>query len=507
VRPSGGSAASREGGPFPEGARRRDDDLHAALAVADAVLLEGYLLYPYRRSSAKNHVRWQFGVLLPPAWARSHGLDDESVAGSAESWWQQTECLLEPGGAAGLRVRLRFLQVQHRSVDEATREAERPADHANRVDHADDVDHRVEMSATYRPVDELHVGERLEVAFDEAVPQDVDLEVPIDALVGHLIGQECPIEFDVRGGDDVQTVLDDAGTIAGRLVRHRLPVAVRVHLRAERCDTPFPLLRLRIRVENAGAGTDPKAPRSEALRSSLVATHVVLVAPPSGRFLSLLDPPEWAAEAARACRNVHTFPVLAGERDGDDVVLSAPIILDDHPRIAPESPGDLHDAGEIDEILTLRTLTLTDDEKREARATDARAAAIVDRVDDLPPEIMERLHGAVRSLRPAPGSGQASPTVVVAGFVLGTGSRVRLWPRRRGTDAHDMFLEGRTATVAEVLLDVDGSRFLAVTVDDDPGAELHQWYGRLRHFRPEEVQPLPDPTAAASPTAVGGERP
>jgi len=166
------------------------------------------------------------------------------------------------------------------------------------------------------------------------------------------------------------------------------------------------------------------------------------------------------------------------------VVLSSPIILYDHPRVAPESPGDLHDATEIDEILSLRTLTLTDAEKREARATDPRAAAILDRVETMPPAVLAGLHGTIRE------RGPEGETVVVAGTRLGAGSRLRLRPRKRGTDAHDLFLDGRTARVEEVLVDVDGSRFLAVTVDDDPGAELHQWYGRLRHFRPDEVEPL-----------------
>jgi hypothetical protein len=80
-------------------------------------------------------------------------------------------------------------------------------------------------------------------------------------------------------------------------------------------------------------------------------------------------------------------------------MLSSPITLYDWPQIAPESPGDLFDATEIDEILILRTMTLTDEEKAEARATDPRAAAIIDRVDDMPQEIMDRLHGAVRYLR------------------------------------------------------------------------------------------------------------
>ena len=53
-----------------------------------------------------------------------------------------------------------------------------------------------------------------------------------------------------------------------------------------------------------------------------------------------------------------------------------------------------------------------------------------------------------------------------------------------------MFLEGRTARVEAVLLDVDDDRHVAVMLDDDPGADLHQWYGRYHYFAPDEVVPL-----------------
>ena len=91
----------------------------AARAVADAVLYEGYLLYPYRKSSGKNRVRWQFGVVAPRAWVEADGPVAPTVAGSADTWCQRTECLLEGRGAARLRVRLRFLQLQHRAVRDA----------------------------------------------------------------------------------------------------------------------------------------------------------------------------------------------------------------------------------------------------------------------------------------------------------------------------------------------------------------------------------------------------
>jgi hypothetical protein len=213
--------------------------------------------------------------------------------------------------------------------------------------------------------------------------------------------------------------------------------------------------------------------------------------------------------------------VLIGEEGRRDAMLSSPIILYDHPTIAPESPGDLFDATEIDEILTLRTMALTEDEKREARATDERAAAIIDRVDNMPPELLERLHGAVRYLQGVEGAKTGAPEpdsplstapgptpelvpwwdpgadrtvspetdgVVVAGVTVAKGSRVRLRPGQRA-DAQDMFLAGRLATVEAVFLDVDGNRHLAVTLDEDPAADLQRWHGRYLYFAPDEVEP------------------
>jgi hypothetical protein len=174
--------------------------------------------------------------------------------------------------------------------------------------------------------------------------------------------------------------------------------------------------------------------------------------------------------------------------------------------VAPESPGELYDATEIDEILSLRTLALTDDEKREARGTDPRAAAVIDRVDQMPPEVLDRLHGTIRYLRDVTGAGpeptetpwwdpggdpSVSPEtdgVVIAGVRVARGSQVRLRPRLHGTDAQDLFLVGRTATVEAVLFDVDDGTHLAVTVDDDPGADLQRAEGRFLYFRPEEVE-------------------
>jgi hypothetical protein len=183
------------------------------------------------------------------------------------------------------------------------------------------------------------------------------------------------------------------------------------------------------------------------------------------------------------------YPVLAGDRGKRDLVLASPIILYDYPEVAPESPGDLYDATEIDEILLLRTRAMTPDEKREACAADPRIAALVARADAMSPESMERLHGTFRALRPdGHPTGRAPAGPRIEGF--GPGDRVRLHPGGRRADAQDMFVEGRTATVRSVLRDVGGRVCLAVTVDDDPAAELYLERGLYQYFYADEVEPL-----------------
>ncbi|WP_262387091.1 hypothetical protein [Streptomyces sp. TRM49041] len=470
-------------------------------AVADAVLYEGYLLYPYRRSSPKNRVRWQFGVLTPREWAEAGGPVPPGVSGSVDSWYQQTECLLRAGPTASVHVQVRYLQLQRKQVE------------------------RRGTDGDWRPVEETESAGTVHLTFDEAVPRETDLVAPLAAL----LGDGRSFSLGRTGGEETEPLGDGHG----RVVRRRWPVEAVALVQAERLPGEGGLHRLRVRTENTGrspgGGT---ASRDEALRGALIATHT-LIGGDGLEFVSSADPPEDCETHARDCRNLHTFPVLAGAPGSGAAVLSSPIILSDHPEVAPESPGDLHDAAEIDEILTLRTLLLTDEEKREARATDRRAAEILDRVESMPPEIFARLHGTVRSLDPrpeperlvmperlvtpspaapgaetgaAPGPARGTapwwqeggddglcPTtdsVLVDGVPVASGARVLLRPRGRGADAHDMFLTGRTAQVAAVFHDVDGSVHVAVTLDDDPAAELNSWYGRFFYFRPDELQPV-----------------
>ena len=425
--------------------------MEIARQIADAVLYEGYLLYPYRASARKNQIRWQWGVLVPPAYA---------AAGHGEHATSHSEFLLEPGIDPVLHVRLRFLQLQHRSGGDG-------------------------------PVPE----------FDEAVEHEIDAVLTVSELMG--TGQVVPVN--VPGGTET----------ADGITRERWPLQGEIRVSGHVLEGPYGVMQMSIEVVNTAEWADPDAARHLALRHSLIAAHTVL-AVTDGEFISLLDPPHWAKPAAESCRNERTWPVMVGESGRRDVLLISPIILYDYPQIAPESAGDLFDGTEIDEILTLRTMTLTDEEKAEARATDERARVLMDRVDSMPPEMLDKLHGAIRYLGETPGirkepdpietittpgtpwwdpatDASVDPetdSVTIAGVEVAKGSKVVLMPGSRRADAQDMFLEGRTATVAAVLLDVDGNTHVAVTIDDDPGAEISAAHGRFRYFAPDELSPV-----------------
>jgi hypothetical protein len=429
-------------------------NLDAVRRMADAVLYEGYILYPYRASAQKNRSRWQFGVVMPSAY---------TAADPSESAVTQTECVLEHSGQPAIQIILRFLQVQRRTVEGS------PA-----------------------------------AAWDEAVEREIEFTVDR----AELLGEGCVKDFTVAGGEDREPLADGGdpqdGPGTGDTIRRREPLAGAVSVRATEIAGPWRAMRLRIRVENLSMADPVPRHREEALPWALVAAHMI-ISVSGGEFISMTDPPIWARAAVAECENIGGWPVLGDPDGGRQVMLSAPIILYDNPELAPESPGELYDGTEIDEILTLRTLALSDEEKVEARATDPRAAALIDRVESMDAPAMARLHGTIRSPRPAQGQpdpavpwwdpeadASVSPdtdTVTIGGRQVGRGSRVRLRPGTRRSDAQDMFLIGRIAEVQAVLYDVDDHPYLAVSLADDPDEDLRIAHGRFLYFATDEVEP------------------
>ncbi len=334
--------------------------------IANAILYEGFLLYPYRKSAVKNQQRWHFGTLGPR--------NDVSPTE------MQTECLVETSGQTTIDLKIRFLQ--------------------------EDVERELIFS-----------------------------NVLLDA--------------------HVETTSFSFSPIAGQVEIKSRPLGEQV-------------ARFSVRINNVGQDRLPG--------SDMLSTHTLL-AVHDGAFISLLDPPDRYRAAATACHNVGTWPVLAGAEGEHHLLLSSPIILYDYPQIAPESHGDFFDGTEMDEMLTLRVLTLSDEEKREVREGGERGRQILERTETLPPEQVAKLHGAIRGLRP------------MNKLAYREGDRVRLRPKKK-TDIFDIALDGKIAIIESVECDFENRIHLAVTVEDDPGRDLGvaRQIGHRFFFSPDDVE-------------------
>ena len=317
----------------------------AAEKVADALLYEGYILYPYRRSALKNRQRWMFGILYPPEY--------QEVCAGTERATMHSECLLRAGVDCKLEVRLRFLQARVSPQDSES---------------------------------EGRTGERVE-SCEECEERRIDLNM----AVAH--GSTAHIEFSFPGNGGGAPGENIAGTRC-TVARHEIRGAIAVTAQTAGNKA----FRLLIDVTNQSSMPEGVRNRDKALLQSLISAHLLLTVP-GGEFVSLLDPPPEFQAAAAGCRNIGNFPVLAGEPEQRDMLLCSPILLYDYPQIAPESAGDFYDATEMDEMLTLRVMTLTDQEKNEIRRSDEHARNLLHRTEETAREQLQKTHGAIRSMR------------------------------------------------------------------------------------------------------------
>ena len=417
--------------------------------IADAVLYEGYMLYPYRPSSIKNRQRWNFGTLFPMDFADAQ--DPKELSSF------RAEVLLEAGPATKIDARVRFLHlVPAKGSDE----------------HGWD-----EGFARARTIGGVSLGELTE-------------------------GVERTFDFAALSPDEA--------ALAPAAFSPRPCVGV-LTLRAEQMGDG--LYRLSATFANQTQVTDPEQMSRKAAQGSAFTSAHLLLHAEGGVFVSALDPPPEFATALAQCSNQGIFPVLAGEEGDRNRMLCSPIILYDYPKIAPESSGDFFDGTEMDEMLALRVMTLTEGEQDEMRRGDPHARAILERLETLPKEHLLKVHGAVRGMQPVPaGPEEGQPedfataiqpwdpfdderlpvdVVRVFGVDVRKGDRVRLWPQKKA-DIMDMAMEGKLAVVESIVQDLEDNIQFAVVLDDDPGRDLGllQKAGHRFFFTPEEVEPV-----------------
>jgi hydrogenase maturation protease len=305
----------------------------------------------------KNTQRWTFGGIYPREWCNAQtGSDSSSM---------QTECLVHGSEQTRICILVRFLHLTDRTV----------------------------VDGDSREVPFLQVGDRRYQAWQEAEEREIDLG---EYHVTNHIATRTAFEF--PASLMTESITDDAGQIAGKLIRRQRAIRGWVEVSAEHLAEDISKIKVLITNETSLAQTSN---RDQALMHSLISTHTILGAE-SGEFVSMTDPPEELKTIASGCRNVGAWPALVGVEPERDTLLSSPIILYDYPQLAPESPGDLFDATEIDEILTLRILTLTDDEKRAAAAVDGRVRDLLARTESLARDQLMNLHGTIRGLHPVP---------------------------------------------------------------------------------------------------------
>lgn len=322
--------------------------------IADAVLYEGYLLWPYRRSALKNQQRWTFGGIYPRAHHEAHPDDRCEML---------SECLLKGGPDSGVEVRVRFLHVVRRQVMQRGPEG-------------------------LAPVEELTIDAERHLSWEEATEREV---------VGELSpGDEAAqVTIENPAGQEQEELRDGAGEPVGAIVRTWKGIEGTMELGVQ--PLRHGLVRLSVKVVNDtpwSGGT-----REDALKRTFCSSHAVLRARGRGEFVSLTDPPDELREEAAACRNEGVWPVLVGEPEERHTLLASPIILEDHPKIAPESPGDLFDGGEIDQMLILNILSMTEEEKAEMRQSDPKAREILERSEALSNDELMALHGAIREFQ------------------------------------------------------------------------------------------------------------
>ena len=439
--------------------------------IVDAVLYEGYILYPYRPSSKKNRRRFTFGRVYPHAY---------SVAQKgAEPFAMRTECLaISEAAHARIEVSVRFLQVMAREVLESQ-------------EPLPELPKNLEKSSL-KVVPELQIEDQVYSTWQEAVEREVNLPMK---YLDQIYGVGCRLPFDFPSSSSLETIKNGQGSIAGLIRRRGETLVGAIELATETLNPGVVKITANI-VNQTPIPEGDLESQDAVLMRSFVSAHTVLHLE-GAEFVSSLDPPPALHEFSRSCKNEGTWPVLVGEEATGDrsTMLSSPIILYDYPKIAPESPGELFDGTEIDEILTLRVMTMTDAEKEEMRRSDERARQILERTESLSEDQLLRMHGAVRELRSFEtdffGKERRVEVVEANGVRLRAGDRVKIRPKSKA-DIIDIAVQGKTATIEAIEQDAENRIHLALVLDEDPGKDLGfmRQPGHRFFYTVDEVEPL-----------------
>jgi hypothetical protein len=278
--------------------------------IVHAVLYEGYVPHPYRASAGGKQQPFTFGRVYPEAY--------HDTQGGAVPYAIQTECLIEGPASTRLEIIPRFLQPMSRDIGQvAAPLREMPA--ANNPDF-------------FHVVPELEIDGKFYPSWQEAVERAI--EVPSLSL-GELCAQARNIPFNFVATRSLEPILDANEHIAGVIVRGQEAIEGALEISATPVDAN--LVKVTVRVVNRspvppGALDDA----DEIIMRTFASTHTLLHTR-GGEFVSLIDPPAVYAQAAAACCNIGTGPVLVGEKEKAErnTMISSPVPLGDYPEVGP----------------------------------------------------------------------------------------------------------------------------------------------------------------------------
>jgi hypothetical protein len=448
--------------------------------IVNAVLYEGYILYPYRASSQKNQrERFTFGRVYPKVYSENQN--------GAEPFSMQTECLLLiKNDPPKLKIALGFLQPMKREIGALEKVVSRLPENGE---------------PKFQIVPQLEVNGKIFQAWTEAVERKISVSMKSVSSPKHI-----PVKFKFEASRNLEPILNGDGNVAGIILRRQelLEGNVEVQIQTLRNN----LFKVSVRVSNLSLveTADLEIPEN-VLQRTFASTHIVLEIE-NGEFVSLLETPPELKNFADDCKNIGVWPVLVGgESESErDTMLASSIILYDYPQIAPESAGDFFDGTEMDEMLTLRVLTMTDAEKSEMHVDDF-SRRILERTHTLDAESFLKLHGVMREVNP-PRAGNFSSeeffnpvkpvkSVLINGTEVKAGDRVSISPKRRA-DAMDLMLAGKIAVVEAIEQDAEDKIHFALVLEDDPGRDLGfaRQSGHRFFYGADEVELLKDEVVA-----------
>jgi hypothetical protein len=283
--------------------------------LVDALLNDGQGCQSDRASPPKNQRRFAIGCIYPEVFVAAQA--------GAKSRPTQTECLFCPrAGSSEIEVTVRFLQSRSCDVGKVRESFYR-------------------WPLRYEPAfDRVRAFEVNRTCF-QSKRETIQREISANIQPG---GYPNFVPFIFPAARTLEPIRDEAERVVAVIVRHQPAIAGAIELAVEPAEAGG-AFRLTLRIVNRSSVTETEQQDFESVRPRTFASAHAILRAHAAEFISLNDPPPAYAAAATACEHAGLWPVLLGDEAARerDVMLAAPTILPDYPRLVTAGTGSLFD--------------------------------------------------------------------------------------------------------------------------------------------------------------------